>query len=68
MRGELDVQGVFVPTLLVWALVAVALGVPLRRGLSALHVYRWVWHPALFDLALFVLLWFAVTFIASRVP
>jgi protein AaeX len=36
-----------------------------RRALGALGVYRWVWHPALFDTALFVLLLYAVSRVAS---
>jgi hypothetical protein len=61
MSGELNFHGIFFPTLLLLALVALALRVVLGRILSAVGFYRWVWHRALFDLALFVILWGAVT-------
>ena len=60
MIGELDVYGVFVPVLLVWALIALALTAVLRRCLAGIGFYRLVWHRALVDLSLFVLLLAAV--------
>jgi hypothetical protein len=65
MIGEFDVGGVFVPTLLLWAVVALALSVPLRRLLAWLGAYRLVWHRGLFDIALVVLLWGAVAAAAA---
>ena len=56
MTHEIDLYGVFVPDLLVWALVAYGLAVPVRRGLGRLGFYRLVWHRALFDAAVYVLL------------
>jgi hypothetical protein len=56
MFGDFDLFGVFVPRILVMALVAYLLNLLLRRILSRAGLYRLVWHPALFDLALFVLL------------
>lgn len=66
MTGEVDIAGVFVPALLVWAVAALALGALARRALTLIGAYRFVWHPALFDLALFVLLWGAVSALAGR--
>jgi hypothetical protein len=60
MIGEFDVYGVFVPVLLVWALIALALTAVLRRCLAVIGFYRLVWHRALVDLSLFVLLLAAV--------
>ncbi|HEX4366660.1 MAG TPA: DUF1656 domain-containing protein [Rhodopila sp.] len=60
MIGEFDVYGVFVPVLLVWALIALALTAVLRRCLAFIGFYRLVWHRALVDLSLFVLLLAAV--------
>ncbi|WP_152044586.1 DUF1656 domain-containing protein [Aureimonas psammosilenae] len=54
MSGDFNLFGVFVPHLLVLALCALALNLVLRRLLVALGAYRLIWHPALFDLALFV--------------
>lgn len=56
MTHEIDLYGVFLPDLLVWSLVAYALAVPVRRILGRLGFYRLVWHRALFDAAVYVLL------------
>ena len=56
MTGEIDIFGVFFPALLVWTVLALALSALLRRGIERLGLYRFVWHPPLFDLALFVIL------------
>ena len=55
MFGDFDIFGVYVPRILVLALVAYVLNLVLRRILARAGLYRLVWHPALFDLALFVL-------------
>jgi hypothetical protein len=58
MIGEFDVDGVFVPSLLVAAVIAFFLTSVVRWCLRRWHVYRFVWHAGLFDVALFVvLLW-----------
>lgn len=56
MIGELNVYGVLVPSLMVWTAIAVAVTAVLRAGLRWVGLYRLVWHPALFDLALFVVI------------
>ncbi|MFZ6762718.1 DUF1656 domain-containing protein [Pseudoroseomonas sp. WGS1072] len=55
MIAEIDLYGIFLPALLVWALLALPASVLLRRLLRALGVYRWVWHAPLFDFALFLI-------------
>ncbi|WP_158924307.1 DUF1656 domain-containing protein [Acidisphaera sp. S103] len=65
MIGEFDVYGVFVPVLLVWALIALALIAVLRRCLAAIGFYRLVWHRALVDLSLYVLILAAVASVMS---
>jgi hypothetical protein len=65
MIGDLGLDGVFVPSLLVWLLVALALNAVVRRLLSALGFYRFVWHRALFDTALFVILLAATMGVAT---
>jgi hypothetical protein len=57
MTGEVSVGGVFLSSVLVTALAALALSFVLRRLLGWAGAYRFVWHPALFDAALFVILW-----------
>jgi hypothetical protein len=56
MIGEVSLYGIFVPWLLLLALLALALSRGLSLVLARAGFYRLVWHPALFDLALFVLL------------
>jgi hypothetical protein len=55
MIGEFDIYGVFVPVLLVWALVALSLTGVLRTVLARVGFYRLVWHRPLVDLSLFVI-------------
>jgi hypothetical protein len=60
MIGEVDIGGVFTPTLLIWGALAFALSMPVRWLLNRLGVYRFVWHRGLFDIALVMLLWTGV--------
>lgn len=56
MYGEFSIYGVFVPTLLVLMLVAYALKGAVRYVLARTGFYHWIWHPELFNLALYVIL------------
>ncbi|MDB5757340.1 MAG: hypothetical protein JWM30_629 [Burkholderia sp.] len=55
MIGEISLYGIYVPWLLLLALLALALSRGLSMLLARAGFYRLVWHPALFDLALFVI-------------
>lgn len=61
MIGEFDIYGVFVPALLVWALVALSLTGILRTVLARVGFYRLVWHRPLVDLSLLVIVLTIVT-------
>jgi len=65
MIGEFDLGGVFIPSAVVWAMVAIVVSLFVRRLLVIVGVYRLVWHRGLFDLALLAILWGAVTAIAT---
>jgi hypothetical protein len=65
MIGELDIGGVFTPTLLIWAAAAFAISIPVRWGLNRLGVYHFVWHRGLFDIALVILIWTIVAATAA---
>lgn len=65
MFAEINLFGVFVNAALVWAMLAGLLLVLLRRLLLSAGAYRLAWHPALVDVALFVLLWGAVVYVAG---
>jgi Protein of unknown function (DUF1656) len=58
MIGELNIGGVFVPGLLVAAVIAFGLTSVVGLSLRRLHLYRFVWHAGLFDVALYVLMLF----------
>ncbi len=54
MIGEIDLSGVLVAPLLLWMLLAWLITAALSRVLAWAGVYRLVWHSALFNLALYV--------------
>jgi hypothetical protein len=60
MIGEIEIHGVFIPTLLVLGIGAFVVTLVLRVILRRLQFYRCVWHAGLFDTALYVvILWVA---------
>ncbi len=65
MTGEVNIGGVFLSSVLVTAVMALALSFLLRRLLGWAGAYRFIWHPALFDTALFVILWGIVILLPS---
>jgi hypothetical protein len=56
MRYELDLFGVLVPSLLLWSVVAFVLARIVSKLIASADLYRRIWHPALFDFALYVCL------------
>lgn len=56
MTGEVAIGGLFVPTLLILAVVALMLTMGLIRLLSAFGLHRFVAYRALVDLCLFILI------------
>lgn len=65
MIGEMSIVGVFIPSLLIWAVIAFVLNVVLRRLLAVTGFYRLVWHRALFDAALYVIVFACVASVAA---
>jgi Protein of unknown function (DUF1656) len=69
MTEEINIGGgVFIPGLMLWALVALASSIPVRWLLNETGFYRLVWHRGLFDICLFVILWGGTAAIASSGP
>jgi len=64
--GEFAVGGVLFSSMLAAVLIALVAGFGLRRVLTLFGAYRFIWHPALFDTALFVILWALVVALFSR--
>jgi hypothetical protein len=65
MIGEFDIGGVFIPTAAMCGIGAIVIGLFVRRLLNIAGVYRLVWHRGLFDLAMLVILWGSVTYLAT---
>lgn len=65
MIEEIDLFGVFLPSLFVWMILAFLATMLLRRLLSATGAYRFIWHRPLFDLALYVVTLGTVIWTAS---
>jgi hypothetical protein len=61
MIGEIHILGLYAPAPLVSAIAAGLLIFLVRQLFLRVGVYRHVWHPGLFDLALFVVLWTATS-------
>jgi hypothetical protein len=68
MIGQVDVYGLYLPWLLVLAFGALCVLFVVRRLLAMTGLYRWVWHPALFDLALYVLLLYGISTLSQTPP
>ena len=62
MKYQLDLFGVIVPSLLLWAVVAYVLARVASTLIARAGLYRHVWHGALFDFALYVCLFASLVF------
>lgn len=67
MIGEIDLYGVFIPSLLAWAIIGFIASLLVRRVLAKLGLYKYVWHRPLFDIALVIVLVGAVVSIANKI-
>jgi hypothetical protein len=65
MTGEFNIDGVLISSVLISALIALAAALVLRRVMAWAGLYRFVWHRALFDVAVFVILWAIVIAVHS---
>lgn len=55
MIGEVSLYGLYLPPLLLLTLAALLISRVLNLALARTGLYRLVWHPALFDFSLFVI-------------
>ena len=67
MIPEIDIAGVFLSTLVPTALLSLFLTWLVRKLLGRAGAYRHIWHPALFDAALFLILWAVVIALPVKV-
>ncbi len=66
MTGEIALGGVYVPTLLLLALVALLLSWGVTRLIGALGLYRFLAYRAAVDLSIFVLMLGALALLVPR--
>jgi hypothetical protein len=66
MKYELDLFGVLVPSLLLWSVVAYALARLVSKLVARAGLYRRIWHPALFDFALYICLVTSLVFASKE--
>jgi hypothetical protein len=67
MIGEINIGGVFIPSTVIWGIIALILLFVIRRYLARLRFYRYVWHQALFNTALFVIILGSIVLIVNFV-
>jgi hypothetical protein len=65
MIGEISFYGIYVPWLLLLSLLSLIVSRVLSYMLARLGFYRLVWHPALFDSALFIIVLGGLTVLSS---
>ena len=67
MSYQLDLFGVIVPSLLLWGVLAYAFARGVSKLIRRIGLYRYVWHPALFDFALYVCIVTSLVFASMEV-
>jgi hypothetical protein len=65
MIGEIDIAGVFVPGLLLTVVIGLVVTQLLRALLRPAGFYRFVWHAGLFDIAMFMVVWWMTAFLTT---
>jgi len=66
MTYELDLFGVLVPSLMLWSVIAFVLARIASKLMARAGLYRRIWHPALFDFALFICLVASLVFASKE--
>jgi hypothetical protein len=67
MNGEISIGGVFMPTILLFAVIASVLTMALLRVVNLASLYRFVAYRALVDLCLYILVLGALSFLAPHI-
>ncbi len=68
MRPELDLYGVYIPSLAALAVVSFVLCTAFERWLARLGFYRLVWHRPLFNAALYLITLWLTFYISKDLP
>ncbi|MBB3172334.1 glucose dehydrogenase [Endobacter medicaginis] len=56
MTHELSLDDILFAPIVAYALVALAIMVPVRWAMWRVGVQRWVWHPALFEFCVYLII------------
>jgi hypothetical protein len=65
--GEVEASGVFIPVALAAGVLAFIVTLIFRRILRIANGYAFIWHAGLFDVAMFVVLWWLVAYVVGSV-
>ncbi|MBR7653118.1 DUF1656 domain-containing protein [Brucella oryzae] len=68
MQPELDIYGIYIPTLCVMALGAYFANSVMQRLLARVRFYRFVWHRPLFDAAMYFCILGVTAVILNGIP
>ncbi|KAB2770809.1 DUF1656 domain-containing protein [Brucella anthropi] len=68
MQPELDIYGIYIPTLGVLALGAYFASTVMQRLLARARLYRFVWHRPLFDAAMYFCILGVAAVILNGIP
>ena len=66
MKYQLDLFGVLIPSLLLWSVIAYVLLRIASKLIARAGLYRRIWHPALFDFALYICLVASLVFASKE--
>lgn len=67
MIGEINMGGVFVPSIVLWCLIALIVLLIIKKILARYSFYRHLWQQPLFNFALFVILLGGIVFFVSLI-
>jgi hypothetical protein len=66
MTGEVSLYGIYFPPLLLLVIPALLVSRVFSAVMARAGIYRFVWHPALFDFSLFVIVLGSLAFLESN--
>ncbi len=68
MKPELDIYGIYIPTIGALALLAYVVNTAMQRILARIRFYRLVWHRPLFDAAMYFCILGAAAVYLNGIP
>jgi hypothetical protein len=63
---EINLFGVYVAPISIMLVVAWLILIPLRRAVSHFGLWRFVWHPALFEFAIYMIVLSSIVLLVAR--